>query len=95
MEWSGLVGTGWRGGGRNRGNGRTVEHIMRSPGSLNLGRYFGIPVRAHWSMALVAALFGANLAAALGVVAGLIATLAFFISILPFAFVHLVTFLAR
>jgi len=88
MEWSGLVETGWRGGGRNRGNGRTVEHIMRSPGSLNLGRYFGIPVRAHWSMALVAALFGANLAAALGVVAGLIATLAFFISILLHEFGH-------
>lgn len=39
-------------------------------------------------MALVAALFGANLAAALGLAAGIIATLAFFLSILMHEFGH-------
>ncbi len=57
-------------------------------GSLNLGRYAGIPVRAHWSMALVAALFGTNLAAVLGIIPGLIATVAFFASILAHEFGH-------
>ena len=61
---------------------------MRSPGSLNLGRYFGIPVRAHWSMALVAVLFGTTLTREFGVVAGAIATLAFFLSILLHEFGH-------
>ena len=31
-------------------------------GSMRLGTYAGIPVRAHWSMALVAALFGTGAA---------------------------------
>jgi Zn-dependent protease len=57
-------------------------------GSLSLGRYAGIPVRAHWSMALVAALFGTNLSVALGIVAGVIATLGFFLSILIHEFSH-------
>ncbi len=57
-------------------------------GSLNLGRYFGIPVRAHWSMALVAVLFGVNLANSLGLVAGIIAVIAFFVSILAHEFGH-------
>ncbi|MEO1059241.1 MAG: site-2 protease family protein [Actinomycetota bacterium] len=57
-------------------------------GSLNLGRYAGIPVRAHWSMALVAALIGANLAVAFGVVAAIVATLLFFGSILAHEFGH-------
>jgi Zn-dependent protease len=59
-----------------------------SSGSLSLGRYAGIPVRAHWSMALVAALFGTNLAAVLGIVPGIIATVAFFASILAHEFGH-------
>jgi Zn-dependent protease len=59
-----------------------------SNGSLHLGRYFGIPVRAHWSMAFIATLFGVNLAAALGVVAGIVAVIAFFISILAHEFGH-------
>ena len=57
-------------------------------GSLKLGRYFGIPVRAHWSMALIAVLFGTNLSVSLGVVSGIIATTAFFISILLHEFGH-------
>jgi Zn-dependent protease len=61
---------------------------MRTSGSLNLGRYFGIPVRAHWSVALIAVFFGANLATALGVVSGITATTAFFLSILLHEFGH-------
>ena len=57
-------------------------------GSIRLGTYAGIPVRAHWSMALVAVLFGVNLAAALGLLPGLIATVAFFASILAHEFGH-------
>ena len=57
-------------------------------GSLSLGRYFGIPVRAHWSMAFIAALFGVSLSNSLGVVAGLIAVAAFFASILAHEFGH-------
>ena len=59
-----------------------------SNGSLHLGRYAGIPVRAHWSMALIAVLFGVNLAASFGVVAGVIAVVAFFASILAHEFGH-------
>ena len=61
---------------------------MRTSGSLNLGRYFGIPVRAHWSVALIAVFFGANLATALGVVSGITATTAFFLSIILHEFGH-------
>ncbi len=57
-------------------------------GSLGLGRYFGIPVRAHWSMALVAVFFGVNLAGFLGTTAGIIAVVAFFLSILAHEFGH-------
>ena len=59
-----------------------------STGSIKLGRYAGIPVRAHWSMAFIAALIGVNLAAALGVVAAVAATTAFFASILAHEFGH-------
>lgn len=57
-------------------------------GSLSLGRYFGIPVRAHWSVALVAILFGVSLTTAHGLVAGAIAVLAVFASILAHEFGH-------
>jgi Zn-dependent protease len=57
-------------------------------GSIRLGTYAGIPVRAHWSMALVATLFGVTLAAQFGIVPGLIATAAFFASILAHEFGH-------
>jgi len=62
-----------------------------STGSLKLGRIAGIPVRAHWSMALVAFLFGINLAAALGTVPGILATIGFFLSILAHEFAHALT----
>ncbi len=55
---------------------------MNSTGSLKLGRFFGIPIQAHWSMAMIAIFFGVNLTAALGVAAGVAATLAFFASII-------------
>lgn len=61
---------------------------MNASGSLSLGRYSGIPVRAHWSMALVAAFFGASLAATLGFLAGIAATAFFFLSILAHEFGH-------
>jgi Zn-dependent protease len=57
-------------------------------GSIRLGTYAGIPVRAHWSMAFVALLFGVNLATTLGVAAGLAATAGFFGSILAHEFGH-------
>jgi Zn-dependent protease len=72
----------------NMGNGCTVGLTMKTTGSLNLGRYFGIPVRAHWSMALIAVFFGVNLATALGVISGITATAAFFLSILLHEFGH-------
>lgn len=57
-------------------------------GSIPLGTYAGIPVRAHWSMALVALLFGFSLASQLGIAQGIIATIAFFASILAHEFGH-------
>ncbi len=57
-------------------------------GSLNLGRYAGIPVRAHWSMAFIAAVLGLNWVVQIGVVAGVAATFLFFASILAHEFGH-------
>ncbi|MEL6890531.1 MAG: site-2 protease family protein [Actinomycetota bacterium] len=57
-------------------------------GSLSLGRIAGIPVRMHWSMLLVAVLFGVSLTAQFGVVPGVIAVVAFFVSILAHEFGH-------
>ncbi len=57
-------------------------------GSMRLGTYAGIPVRAHWSMALITVLFGVSLTTQLGLVAGIIATVAFFGSILAHEFGH-------
>ena len=59
-----------------------------SPGSIRLGTYAGIPVRAHWSMALIAVWFGVALSADLGVLGGIAATVAFFGSILAHEFGH-------
>ena len=59
-----------------------------SPGSIRLGTYAGIPVRAHWSMAVIAVWFGVVLSASLGVVGGIVATVAFFGSILAHEFGH-------
>jgi Zn-dependent protease len=55
---------------------------------LPLGRYFGIPVRAHWSMAFIIALFGWSLTRNLGWWPGVIATVIFFVSILAHEFGH-------
>ena len=57
-------------------------------GSIRLGTYAGIPVRAHWSMALVAVLFGVNFSIPYGLVGGLIVTAALFASILAHEFGH-------
>ena len=59
-----------------------------TPGSIRLGTYAGIPVRAHWSMAIVALWFGVLLSADLGIVGGAVATMAFFASILAHEFGH-------
>jgi Zn-dependent protease len=66
-------------------------------GSLRAGRIFGIPLLVHWSLALVALLIAANLARVAsgddgftlaGTVVGVIAALAFFISILGHELAH-------
>ena len=59
-----------------------------TPGSIRLGTYAGIPVRAHWSMGIIAVWFGALLSVDLGIVGGVIATTAFFASILAHEFGH-------
>jgi Zn-dependent protease len=59
-----------------------------APGSIRLGTYAGIPVRAHWSMAFIAVWFGVLFSADLGIVGGVVATLAFFGSILAHEFGH-------
>lgn len=55
---------------------------------VSLGRAFGIPIRAHWSMAFVAVLFAVNLTTFLGVTGGLVAVVAFFASILAHELGH-------
>jgi Zn-dependent protease len=58
-------------------------------GSLHIGRYLGIPVRIHWSTALVAVFFGVSLASQLGsALAGSIAIVVFFLSIIAHEFGH-------
>ena len=59
-----------------------------APGSIRLGTYAGIPVRAHWSMAIIAVWLGVIFAADLGIVGGVILTVAFFASILAHEFGH-------
>ncbi len=59
-----------------------------TPGSIRLGTYAGIPVRAHWSMAFVAMWFGVILSRDLGVFGGVVATVAFFASIIAHEFGH-------
>ena len=59
-----------------------------TPGSIRLGTYAGIPVRAHWSMGIVAVWFGVLLSVDLGIVGGIVATAAFFASILAHEFGH-------
>ena len=59
-----------------------------APGSIRLGTYAGIPVRAHWSTAIIAVWFGVLFSANYGVVGGVVATVAFFASILAHEFGH-------
>lgn len=59
-----------------------------STGFIQLGRFRGIPVRSHWSVGLIAALFGVSLVSALGVVLGIAAVAAFLASILAHEFGH-------
>ena len=49
---------------------------MFSSGSLSLGRLFGIPFQLHWSVLVVAVLFGSGLAANYGTVGAAIALVA-------------------
>ena len=51
-------------------------------GSLRVGRIAGIPIRVHWSVIIIALLFGLNPASQFGVVARLAVGLAVFASIL-------------
>jgi Zn-dependent protease len=54
--------------------------LMRT-GSLTLGTVAGIPIRAHWTILLIAGLFGLNLAQPFGWFVAAIAIVAFFVSI--------------
>jgi Zn-dependent protease len=60
-------------------------------GSLKLGTWFGIAVRAHWSAALIAALIGTSLAGVVGVTAAMFGMVGFFLSILLHEFAHALT----
>ena len=57
-------------------------------GSIRLGTYSGIPVRAHWSMALIAILLGVSWSAQIGLTAGVVVTVALFASILAHELGH-------
>jgi Zn-dependent protease len=60
-------------------------------GSIPLGRFAGIGVRAHWSAALIAILIGSNLAGVIGIGAAVVGTVAFLVSILLHEFGHALT----
>src|SRR6056297_3061101 len=59
-----------------------------STGSIPLGRWAGIPVRAHWTIAFIALLFGVSWSQVLGVAGAVAATGALFASILAHEFGH-------
>jgi Zn-dependent protease len=59
-----------------------------SAGSIRLGRLFGIPVLAHWSAALIAAVIGLNLVSMAGPAAGVVAIGGFALSILLHEVAH-------
>jgi Zn-dependent protease len=65
--------------------------MYASQGSFSLGRLAGIPFRVHWSVVLVALLFGSGLAANYGTVGAAAAMLAFFASILLHELGHALT----
>ncbi|MEO6652956.1 MAG: site-2 protease family protein [Ilumatobacteraceae bacterium] len=60
-------------------------------GSLTLGTVFGIRVNIHWSVGLIAALLGASLAQAVGVIPAALGVVAFMASILVHEFAHALT----
>jgi Zn-dependent protease len=60
-------------------------------GSVQLGRFFGIKVNIHWSVALIAMLLGASLARSIGWLAGIVGVVAFLGSILVHEFAHALT----
>lgn len=57
-------------------------------GSITIGRIFGIPFLVHWSVVLVAFLFGSSLASAYGTVGGIVAVAAFLAAILAHELAH-------
>jgi len=57
-------------------------------GSISLGRISGIPLLAHWSVVLVAVLFGTSLAAGYGALGAVVATAAFLGSIVAHEVAH-------
>jgi Zn-dependent protease len=61
---------------------------MFNQGSFSLGKLSGIPLQLHWSVLIVALLFGTNLAASLGPVGAVIALVAFLASILAHELAH-------
>ncbi len=60
-------------------------------GSLQLGTVFGIRVKIHWSVGLIAMLLGVSLAGTIGWVAASIGIVAFMASILAHEFAHALT----
>jgi Zn-dependent protease len=60
-------------------------------GSLKLGKWFGIAVNMHWSVALIGMLLGASLGNAIGWAAGAAGVLGFLASILVHEFAHALT----
>ncbi len=63
-------------------------YLPMNTGSLTLGKVTGIPIRAHWTIVVIAVLFGFYLAQPLGWLAAGIAMLAFFVSILLHELAH-------
>ena len=61
---------------------------MFSTNSLSLGRLFGVPFQLHWSVLVVAVVFGSSLAASFGVIGAAIALLAFLASITAHEVAH-------
>lgn len=61
------------------------------PGTVKLGRLFGIPIMAHWSIALIALFVGANLYQAAGAVGAIVAVAGFGASILLHELAHALT----
>ena len=60
----------------------------RSTGSLSLGRLFGIPFQLHWSVLIVALLFGSGLAANYGGIGAVVAFVGFLASITAHEVAH-------